>query len=175
MASSARRGQEDQRPILAGQQLVDELVDGEREAQFQQPHDEGAAEVEIEEVAVGSVVGCELAQHHESLSPVYVSDFGPAIRSKNVLYHLPGYRRFSSSAPQRETSPPLSTGAFQCGGEPPGGGSSRQGADRRPPARSSAPPAGKTHLPEVLRACPEREMHPLSTNSLTAARGRRTL
>ena len=62
-AQQCARGEQDQPPILAGQQPVDKLVDGEREAQFEQPHNEGAAEVEKEEVAVGSIVGCELAEH----------------------------------------------------------------------------------------------------------------
>jgi hypothetical protein len=62
MASKDDRGQDDQRPVFLGQQGVDKQIDGQRETQFQDADDHGAAEVQIEE-SIRAIIGEKLTKH----------------------------------------------------------------------------------------------------------------
>jgi hypothetical protein len=56
-------GQQDQRPVPAGQEHVDEGLHGHREPELEQAGEHGAAEVEQEQPAVRPVVGEEGSEH----------------------------------------------------------------------------------------------------------------
>ncbi len=56
----SRRRAQDQPPVLAREQFVDEPGDGKGKCQFEQPRYYGAAEIEQEQIAVRTVVGKEL-------------------------------------------------------------------------------------------------------------------
>ncbi|MCY1295568.1 hypothetical protein D9M70_449140 [compost metagenome] len=64
----AGRGQEDQRPLLARQKLVDEQLHRDRETEFEQAGQYGAGEVENEQAAIGAVKREETLQHAGALT-----------------------------------------------------------------------------------------------------------
>jgi len=69
-----RAGSHDQRIIRCRQQLVDDIGDGERESQFQQAGNDGAAKIEDEEPGIRPIIGEKAPQHHVNLNQTYARD-----------------------------------------------------------------------------------------------------
>ncbi|MNC43065.1 hypothetical protein D3C75_919080 [compost metagenome] len=56
-------GNQNQRPVLAGQQIINKCVHGHRESKFQQTRTYRTGEVENKQLFVGAVIGEKTTQH----------------------------------------------------------------------------------------------------------------
>ena len=62
-ADQRHRGQHDQSPVAARQQVVDEARDGQRKGQLEQAREHGGSEIKPEEPHVRTVIVEELSKH----------------------------------------------------------------------------------------------------------------
>ncbi len=67
------RHDENPEPVLARQKLIDIELDDHGEAEFEQTHQDCAAEIEGKQALIGGIIGEETAQHIGSLLEVFPS------------------------------------------------------------------------------------------------------